>query len=148
MKLFAYNKKKLIILTIAEVILLAIVISTAALTFDYAVEVALNGFTSPWLGDNSAEIASKYNVSLMNTLSLVSNVSLIMWILVNIFRFIIIKPKYKLFCGIGLAIGVVAVMLFTNISIPNTISWVLFLVAAGFIIYSHRIDKEEEIKQC
>lgn len=148
MKLFTYNKKKLIIVTITEVILLAVIISTAALTFDYAVEVALNGFTSPWLGDNSAEIASKYNVSLMNALSLVSNVSLIMWSLVNVFRFIIIKPKYKLFCGIGVAIGILAVLLFSNISIPNTISWVLFLIAAGFIIYSHKIDKEEEIKQC
>ena len=148
MKLFTYNKKKLIIVTITEVILLAVIISTAALTFDYAVEVALNGFTSPWLGDNSAEIASKYNVSLMNALSLVSNVSLIMWSLVNVFRFIIIKPKYKLFCGIGVAIDILAVLLFSNISIPNTISWVLFLIAAGFIIYSHKIDKEEEIKQC
>ena len=104
MKLVSYNKKKLIILSITEVVLFVIIVGTTIVTFNYMFELTFNEFTGPWIGNNYTEITSKYNIPLMNALCTIGNISLILWLLVNGIRFAIIKPKYKLISGIGVAI--------------------------------------------
>ena len=134
------SKKKLLIgLTITELVLLAIVIGTAIATFDYNMDVAINEYAAPWIGDHSAEIMAYYNMPLMNALSRIGNAALILWIIANGVRFAFIKPKYKIFaiCGvIALAIAI--------FSIGHTVLEIICLIlAVGLLGYSHKIDKEE-----
>ncbi len=143
MKLLSYNKKKLIILTITEIVLFVIIVGTTIVTFNYMFELTFNEFTGPWIGDKYTEIASKYNIPLMNALCTIGNILLILWLLVNGIRFVIIKPKYKLIFGIGVALLFAGLWCFFSINIPITIAWILMGLSIVPIIYSHKLDKED-----
>lgn len=144
--LFEYSKKKLIILTILEVVFLLVGILMSVITFKYTFELALNDFTGPWIGNTLQDITTRYNVPLMNTLSMIGNISLLLWFFANGIRFAIIKPKYKIIFGIGAAMLFAGLWCFFSINIPIVIAWILMGLSLVPIIYSHKIDKEE-IKQ-
>ena len=134
------KKKVLKELTIAEIITIVIAIATFIATFDYMFDMALNSFTSPWIGDVT-NLNEKYNVTLMNTLGVVFDISMYIFVGANIFRFILVKRKYK----IEMLIGTILTMMFMYLYVNLTANWAsLILLVVAFILYihSHKIKGE------
>ena len=132
------KRKSLILLTILEGIVLIICIIAYALTFNYMTEVTLNNFTAPWIG--TSDLSTKYNIALMNFLITVGDVGTMAFLLINIFRFILIKFKYKMIFLASIITFVANYILYFKIHID--IVFFVFLIASliGYI-YSHKIDK-------
>lgn len=137
------TKKKLLKeLTIAEIITIAIAIATFIATFDYMFDMALNSFTSPWIGEVT-NLNEKYNVTLMNTLGIVFDVSLYVFVGANIFRFILIKRKYKIEMLISTLLTMMFMYLYVNLKV-NWASLIILLIAFILYIHSHKIKGEYE----
>lgn len=135
------TKRKLLKeLTIAEIITIAIAIATLIATFDYMFDMALNSFTSPWIGEVT-NLNEKYNVTLMNTLGMVFDISLYVFVGANIFRFILIKRKYKIEMLISTLLTMMFMYLYVNLK-ANWASLIILLIAFILYIHSHKIKGE------
>ena len=134
-------KKILIILTIAEAVVIAAIIAIGCYTFGYDVEMVLNEWTEPWLGEHTVE--SKYDVNLMQFLHVAEIVLSFIFMTVFVVRLALAKTKYRLICIGGLAVFVIGFLLYISVSL-SVMRAALLLMGVGIagIIWSHWLGKE------
>ena len=136
------NRKQLLIgLTILEITTLAVVIIMTIMTWDFYIEVAIDGLTESWIGTNPTPIEERYDVPQMMLLSRISTIAFYAWVAFNIMRFIFIAKKYKLAFGIG-AVCIAGGIFFGKLTV---IGWLMIIVGAGAILYSHWLGKEYKV---
>ena len=135
------RRKTLIVLTTLEVVLFLVTLYIMGITSSYNFDVALESFTEPWLGSRADAIENRYNVSLMQTLNIICEITGLLWILSNGIRFVLIKPIRRWYFIIGVLLffmgGFFAQMTYG-------ISMIGMFAGFYYIALSHKLDKYEE----
>ncbi len=152
-KEFLRKKAKVLrVLTILEIIFITLMFVSFIGTFEYTFDLAFNDITQPWLGDNTTDLSTKYNIALMDFLGYLGTIAFIMFLAVNIVRFILISKKYKLYFVVGIlsliasfiGCGINAQM---NSGILSVCIGVWFILGVYGIVYSHKTEKVEQVEK-